>query len=93
MTLILGASDPEMQAASMGPRLRSRGMDVHRIFEQVRPTASMGPRLRSRGMDDTDDRRDRVTAASMGPRLRSRGMPAMRGSRPWRSACFNGAAA
>ena len=61
--------------ASMGPRLRSRGIIHMRGARTGFLSASMGPRLRSRGiLVDQQSKNGAAVPASMGPRLRSRGI-------------------
>ena len=82
-------------AASMGPRLFSRGNQVGRGTDRaIERRASMGPRLFSRG----NARRPPwphcgLYGASMGPRLFSRGNEVAGGAHGWHAASFNGAAA
>ena len=63
----------EIRAASMGPRLVSRGDGIGGEKPRAAIQASMGPRLVSRG--DGNERVGGIpnSLASMGPRLVSRG--------------------
>jgi len=61
------------RAASMGPRLGSRGESLSPVSIGLHFDASMGPRLGSRGEPAQSDVNDGEDEASMGPRLGSRG--------------------
>ncbi len=61
-------------AASMGPRLLSRGVLALVLFGLHLYHASMGPRLLSRGVKAMTLTARRIDQASMGPRLLSRGV-------------------
>ncbi len=61
-------------AASMGPRLLSRGVRHAQQPQRRILLASMGPRLLSRGVQSVWVALKRALAASMGPRLLSRGV-------------------
>ena len=75
----------------MGPRLFSRGNQLHSIIAISVRLASMGPRLFSRGNVGFAIERRIYIQASMGPRLFSRGNEESRGDLVLSPDRFNGA--